>query len=814
VEAFTHSLAQSDGIIIARGQCIEQYGGGEAYLPILDFLERLCKSVDGQDAVEALRRFAPSWLVNMPGLIEARERAELERLSFGITPERRFREIAAFFETMAHEQTLLLVLEDLHWLDPSSLALISYLARRQETARLMLIGTYREVEVESLNHPLKQVTEDLKLHRYCSHLPLKLLSRSSVGEYLAARFETSQVSNKVSTAIYGRSEGNPLFMVNVTDYLLATEAITRQNGVVEFDRPIDKDTAPATIRELIERQFERLAQHNQELLGVASVGGMSFSAAGLAAGLERSLEEVESECCDLTERGQFLQRSGTARWPDGTVSSEFAFIHALYQNVIYDQIGESRKTRLHHTIGSRLEKGYQDATAEIAAELATHFQRGGDYKRAIEYLLQAAEKAFHRSAYRETIDYCHTALSLCEPCKDQTQSSEIEMRLNFLLGVALTSSKGYTATEARDAYSKAQTSSQHIGNKFVIFQTLTGLWSYHLLRGGVGNALTLAARMIKLARSTRNADFMLEALMTTGVALFFRGRFQSSQQYIQTAIPYYDIERPGISTSVFGYGVGVILRCYNARSLWFLGFPDRAEKQAAKAVALAGKLKTPSTSALADGELSLNYSYANEPANALQLAQLSSNISTEYGIHHWGVLATILRGVALCRQGQAKPGLSDLTTGIDGWKAMGAELALPTWLAFQAEAYRINDKAREAFDCINDGITLSAQNLDRYYDSELYRLKGELFLAPNGRQDKLGQTQDAAACFHQAIQIARRQKAKSLELKATVSLCRLWQRQGKEKQARQTLQKIYGWFTEGFDTPDLKNAKMLLTELS
>jgi predicted ATPase/energy-coupling factor transporter ATP-binding protein EcfA2 len=814
VEAFTSSLPINDGIIAAHGQCIEQYGAGEAYMPMLDALERLCSGPGRGKALDLMRRYAPSWLVDMPGIVDGAELAELERLSFGITPERRLREIATFLETIAQDQTFLLILEDLHWIDPSSLMLISFLARRREAARLMLIGTYREVEVESRNHSLKKVKEDLELHQLCSHLPLTLLSRSAVGEYLAARFETPLVSNKVSAAVYRRSEGNPLFMVNVTDYLLGMEAITQQNGSVELDYQIDNQATPATIRQLIDRQFERLARADQELLEIASVGGMSFSAAVVAAALERPVEEVERECSRMAECAQFLQHGGTIRWPDGMVSSEYNFIHALYQNVIYERIGGARKTRLHRLIGERVEAGHKNATEDIAAELAIHFRLGGDYKRAVEYLLQAAAKALHRSAYPETIDYCETALSLNRSGNNDVQSDEIEMRLHFLLGVALTSYKGYTATDARESYSKAQAISQHIGNKIVLFQTLTGLWSFHLLRGDVRNALKLAERMLRLARSTRNADFMLEALMTMGVALFFRGHLQSSQRHIQSAISYYDVQRPGISTSVFGFGVGVILRCYNARVLWFLGFSDRAEQEITKAIELAQELKSPSTSALCDGELALNYSYSNEPVKALQLARSSFNVSNEYGFQHWAMLAMSLKGYALCRQGQEKEGLSDLATGIARWKATGTELALPTWLAFKAEASLITGNFREGRACINEAITISARNQDSYYDSEFYRLKGELLLKTSRRNDQSNQIQESESCFSRAIQIARRQKAKSLELRATVSLCKLWQQQGKEKKTRRALEKIYSWFSEGFDTPDLKTAKRLLDEPS
>ncbi len=214
----------------------------------------------------------------------------MARQCLGVTPERRLREIAAFLEEIAKDRTMVLILEDLHWLDPSTLALISLLARRREAARLMLIGTYRGGEVERLKSPLKTVAAELEMHKFCVHLPLKLLNRSAVEEYLAARFDNPAVSSSVVSTVYARSEGNPLFMVNVTDHLVAREAVVQEYGSVELASESDENTAPSTIRELIERQLEALPAADQELLKTASVAGMTFSTAAVAAGLGVSID--------------------------------------------------------------------------------------------------------------------------------------------------------------------------------------------------------------------------------------------------------------------------------------------------------------------------------------------------------------------------------------------------------------------------------------------------------------------------------------------------------------------------------------------
>ena len=231
VEAVVRRLSIGESILSVQGQCIDQYGAGEAYHPILDALERLCRTPKGNEVVQLLRQYAPSWLVNFPAVTDPGERPQLEQQRVGITPERMLREIASFFEALARDQTVFLVLEDLHWADPSTATLISFLARRKEAARLLLLGTYREDEVLSRNHPFKEVQRELQLHGHCRHLPLGLLSEGAVSEYLKARFAVSQISRKLVSTVHRRSEGNPLFMVNVTDFLL-TEQISKLETVV------------------------------------------------------------------------------------------------------------------------------------------------------------------------------------------------------------------------------------------------------------------------------------------------------------------------------------------------------------------------------------------------------------------------------------------------------------------------------------------------------------------------------------------------------------------------------------------------------
>ena len=579
VTSFLSHVQANDGVLIAQGQCIEQYGAGEAYLPILDALDGLC-GTNSNATAELLRRYAPSWLLNLSGLINPAERLQLERQSIGIARERRLREIAAFLEAMTKDQTVLLVLGNLHWADPSTLALISFLARRERAARLMLIGTYRDGKIENLNPPLRQTIEDLELHNYCSRLSLENLSRTAVGEYLAARFASPQVSDELLSAVYQRSKGNSLFMVNVTDYLISAQAIVRHDESIELSLDIDERSTPSTIRQLIERQLEGLSPEEQELLEAASIAGAGFSPAEVAAAIREPQWEVENRCERLAQQKQFLEKNGTAAWPNGTTTPSYCFIHDLYQSVIYERISQSRRARLHQIIGEQIEAGYRGATEQATAELAVHFERSGDHDRAVQYLLQATQRAMAQCAYQEAIEYAMTALIVLKPLAATAPRIELRLNLELFLGVSLASAKGYAAAEAKEVFSRARALSRNIGNETLLFQTLAGLWSFHLIRGELHSALELAQEMLQLAERIRNPGFFLNGHMAMGLPLFYRGQFSAAHDHLEKSSSYHGREKDPPGVSVYGWDPGVVVACYKAQTFWMLGYPEKDLKEA------------------------------------------------------------------------------------------------------------------------------------------------------------------------------------------------------------------------------------------
>lgn len=408
---------------VLEGQCVESYGAGEALMPVLEALTRAGRGPMGERLMAALRRYAPTWLLQLPWLVDPEERESLHRQVLGATQQRLLSEFCELLEVLSAEQPLVLVLEDLHWSDPATLDLLSVVACRRTRASLLVIGTYRPLEIILHDHPLRAMKQNLRIHRLIAHLALELLTPPQVADYLARRFPDGGLTENLPDWVYRRTEGHPLFMVNLVDYLIDRERLARLEGTWEFRGGLAalEREVPESLKQMIEQQIAQLNPEHQRLLEVASLAGMEFSAALLAAVLGESLVETEGLCSELARRGQFLRSADTAEWPDGTFAARFAFLHAFYPEVLQGNLPPARRVQWHLGLGECLETAYGARAGEIAPELALHFETGRDAVRAVGYLRRAAEASTRRHAHREAVGYLDRALALVArlPAGDQ-----------------------------------------------------------------------------------------------------------------------------------------------------------------------------------------------------------------------------------------------------------------------------------------------------------------------------------------------------------------------------------------------------------
>ena len=460
-DVFHQRAARHPGIRIARGQCVEGFGGKEAYYPMLEALGQLTRDADGSRIVRTLVTRAPTWLIQFPSLVKAEQRQALQREILGATRERMVREICEALEALTADHSLVLIFEDLHWVDPSTLDVISALARRRGPARLLLLCTYRPADVALSQNPVKGLKEDLHVHHLCDEIALERLEESAITQYLATKFVGGGLPSELARLIYRHSGGNALFMVTMVEDMVKRGLIAQDKGGWRLAVPL-KDVhpgVPETLQRMLEAQFDQLSALEQRVLRSASVAGERFSAWAIAATLDAAPDQAEDLCERLAERQQFIRSTGAEELSNGVVSAHYEFRHSLYRQVIYQRLSDVNRSKLHTGLGERLRSlcTSRKREQELASELAQHFECGRKFEQAIHYLVLAAENAAARFAYRDAIQVLQQALKLV-PRVASSAAAELEIQIleligdaHYALGAMADSANAYLAGAARAA---------------------------------------------------------------------------------------------------------------------------------------------------------------------------------------------------------------------------------------------------------------------------------------------------------------------------------------------------------------------------
>lgn len=835
VETFLQKLTGDQRLWIGRGQCIEHYGAGEPYMPVLEAFGRLCREPGGQRLVEALGQHAPTWLMQMPALLTAADAAALQHKVSGATRERMLREMAEAIEALTTERPLVLALQDLQWSDSSTLELLAFLARRWGRARLFVIGTCRPGEASRRAHPLKAVRRELHLQGGYEELPLKFLSEGAVTDYVSARFAgaVSDPLRKLASMIHRRTDGNPLFVVNVVDHLIRQGSIAQSNGQWELrvGLPEIENEIPESLRQILATQIDVLSPQEQRLLEIGSVVGREFSTVTVAAVLGQAVDEVEERCEGLVRQERFLQPAGSVGRMAGPVAARYKFIHALYQEVLYSRMTPGRRARLHQQIGEREEIDYGERIGDIAAELAMHFERGQDYERAVRYHYLAGENALRRSAYQEAITHLRKGLELLGTLPDTPERARQELMLQIALGIPQQAVSGYASPEVEQTYVRALELCRQVGETARLFPILGSLTTVYQLKGNLQKAHALGEQLLTLAETTRNPTLFLWAHMLHGCTFYNLGELTTARMHLEQGRALYDPRQHNPRGSGGRNDPGVACLATLTSVLWLLGYPDQALKSMEATLTLAQDISDPFSQAFAFASAAVLHQRRREARAAGHWAESLMTLSAEHGFPFRGATAMIYQGWALAEQGEGEAGVRHIQQGLAAVAATGAELARPYYLALLAEAQAKAGQVEKGLLTLAEALAIATKNDDRFYEAELYRLKGQLTLQKEARGWRLETSatspqasspkpqvsrkvaREAEGDFLKAIEIARQQQAKSLELRAVMSLSRLWQAQGKAVEARLQLAIIYHWFTEGFETVDLQEAKALLEEL-
>src|SRR5882757_9570926 len=534
VDAFHQAIANRPNVRIIRGQCVEGFGGKEAYYPVLEALGQWIRDAGGGSVVHTLARQAPTWLIQFPSLIKAEQREALQKEILGATRERMVREICEALESLTAQDPLVLVLEDLHWVDASTLDFVSALARRRGPAKLLLLGTYRPADVIISQSPLKALKQDLVLHDLGHEISLERLEESDVSEYLAIRFGGGDFPSGFANLIYRRSGGSPLFMVTILQDMVKKRLIAQVDGrwMLGVALADVEPSVPETLDQLIEMQFHQLSSLEQCILRSASVAGERFSVWAISTTAEFESGSIDEACEGLADRLQFIKAAGIHKLANGQISAHYDFRHSLYREVLYRRLSEITRSKLHLLLAQRLKAFCDPCEQELATELALHFEGGRDHEQAVNYLLVAADNAVGRFAYRDCIEILQHAYDLALKLT-LTVRAEIEVRIlvsighaHFALGALVESAQTYAAAAAR---------AQQAGLKAAQMHALTSAM-YPLGFIGPEEGVAALEEAVKISMSVNDPPRLaLTQMLATGFRLVFDSWSQTHAELCTSA---------------------------------------------------------------------------------------------------------------------------------------------------------------------------------------------------------------------------------------------------------------------------------------
>ena len=703
--------------------------------------------------------------------------------------------LMALVFTVAERQPVWIEFEDVHWADPSTLDLLDTLMTRVATNRVLLLLTYRP-----------EFSPPWPMQGHMLALQLSRLSHSQIADMIV-RVAGKALPDEVAQQLLTKSDGVPLYIEEMTKNLVESGLLTEVEGQFALTGPLPQLAIPSTLQESFTARLDRLAQV-RELAQIAAVLGREFSYELVQAVSTKNEASVQADLSQLVD-AEILYQRGTPP------NAAYTFKHALLQDTAYESLLKSQRQEWHGRVARVLEGQFPETAATRPELLAHHYTQAGLAAQAIPYWQQAGQRAVERSAHVEATRQLRRGLEVLTAVSDATLHAELELTLQVTLGTALMATHGYAADEVGQVYTRALTLCPEVGAIPQRFHALGGLWQHALVKGEFARARELGEELLRAADSLGDPFRLLGAHRAIGEACFFTGSFPAARRYLEAGITHYDPITYGSQPLLFGNDPLVFCLSFAAFTLWVLGYPDQAQLRIDEAQSHAQERAHPLS--LAGGLMfaSWHHTYRRESTLVLKKAKQGIALATEQRFPFWAAALMMYRGWALAAQGQSEEGLADLAQGMADLEATGARnnVNFLTLLADEQQKAGLTAEAAATITRAVERVKSTGQNL---HDAELARIHGELLLqessgAAHGVQRG---KEEAETSFHKAMKIARQQEAKSLELRAAMSLARLWQQQGKQEEARDLLAPVYNWFTEGFDTQDLKDAKVLLAELS
>jgi predicted ATPase len=697
--------------------------------------------------------------------------------------------LVAWLLAEAEQHPVLAVWEDLHWADPSTLELLGLVLDQVPTARMLTLQTCRPEFLPS----------------WASRLPLTQVTLTRLGPPQVQAMVTSLTGGRalptaVREHIVTKTDGVPLFVEELVKMILESGLVREDGDHYVLTGPLPPLAIPATLHDSLMARLDRLAT----VKVVAQLGatiGRTFAYELLQAVSPLDEAMLQEGLRQLVEAELVYQRGAP---PQAT----YLFKHALIQDAAYQSLLRSTRQQYHQRIAQVLEARFP-ATVETQPELvAQHYTAAGLMEQAVVYWQRAGQQASDRSAYLEAISHVTTGIEVLTTLPETPERTQQALTLHIALGAALQVTKGHTAPEVEYAYTQAYALCQQVGETPELVPVLFGLWRFYVVRAQLHTAREIGETLLRLAQRTDNPVPAVIAPYVLGMTWCCLGAFPTARQRLEEAIARYTPDQRRAPEFRMGFDPGMGCRAFAAQTFWALGYPEQALAHIHEALALVQELSHPYSLAYTRLHAALVSQLHRDVLAVYKQAEAAITLSTEQGFPLWVAMGTVFRGWALAMQGQGEAGLAQIRQGITACRTIGAALFVPYFSALLADVSAYLGHPEDGLRALAEAHTLVEQHEERWWEAEICRLRGVVLL----RHPETPPA-EAETWLRRALDVARRQEAKSLELRAAMSLARLWQQQDKHVEARELLAPIYGWFTEGFDTADLQDAKALLAEL-
>jgi tetratricopeptide (TPR) repeat protein len=824
VDAFLRSLIdRGEPLRLGRGRCSERLAGTEAYLPVLEALDSLQRHENLGSLSRLLKTLAPSWYAQiMPAPANESSAERLAAATTGGSQERLKLEVAALLEEVTRLQPVVLSFDDVHWADASTTDLIGYLARRIDTMRLMIVATVRPSDLAQARHPLLSLKHDLIARGVCRELDLRVLDEAAIDRYIRLQYPGHHFPEGFARVVRARTEGSPLFMADLLRDLRQRQILRQEKGTWVLASPLTELDAdlPPSVRSLVQRKMDALEEADRRLLSAASVQGVDFDTAILARALGQDQADVE-DWLERLEREHALARF-VDEWEhfDRTLTLRYRFAHHVYQNGFFDGLRATRRALLSRAVADALITASGDHRShrtaadhrasswshDRAAEIALLLEAARDNVRGAVYFNLAAQAASRLYANEETERLARRGLALLEGEPETEARIDAELDLQMTLGLSIKTSRGYAVPEVGAAYARARELCHRIQNPARSIPILIGLSAHHIVSGDIVIAHDIALEMLGLFEKIGNPHLRMIGEWSLGAAKFHLGEIEQAHAHLLRGLELYDPSFHNPRAWETGIDPGIFCRCEVSRTFLVRGYPDRGLAAAHEAVAQARALEHPQTLAFALLFEMITHLARREPEDMLDTYEELATLCRAKGIAQEMQWATPLCGRAFIERGELEPGLRMMAEGLETQAFTRSALLRPYYYVLYAGGLLRAGRFADAHEALETSRGSAEETSQRAYDSEYFRLLGEVLAAE-------GRAEEAQRAFRDAIDVAARQRALWLELRAARACASFLAAQGRPADARTVLMPVVDRLTEGFDVRDAVAARALLETL-